>query len=1390
MVRNGSKLQYIKNKAMQNNIGSFSELYLYHSKNIQLLLRRSILSLILILGTASVGFAEGTKQLEPASENPTLQLALYWLNYNSGGGWRNPFAIPSCGPEYRLNVRIKDPATEKIYYGFRNDDANPLYYQIRDTNNTVVLSWTLVPSTGAGYIATWDEAHNGPDIGAITAGYTPSIYQPLMAGDYYFEFAATSEGGSFSGNNGHLVRFFDISVVQASTTVIDGRVWSKAWQFGDGSMSNCPNTEMFIYADDGIVTKLNINGWNGGHFFINCNPWGAANTGDWVSDRKSFDYGNTTPDDFPQYKEFLNDPDPLIYPTGIFGEICDGGFASIPYCDGTIDFLIKVTKSGSITLHINTPGCVTDLTADSIVGYADCSTWDTIHWDGMTSCGTHIENGASVTVDIQYLNGLTNLPCNDIESSSQGIKVDIIRPIPASGETKLGIMWDDTNIGGMPASLPDYPGCTYPSPPRSGCHYFNDGDTRIINSWWYYLTPGNKTLDITVLSMPATPTVAPSLAAQPGVNPVQICQGQTNAIFTIPTIASADSCVWILPNGDSITTPSNTVSLNFPNITSGGTLKVHGKNATCPLGQNSPELTIIIIPNDLPTISGTTSFCNGTTQTYTTQTSMSNYTWSFSGGGAIVSGGGVNDNFININWNAVGSQSVSVTFTRGNLCTVTIAAPYAVMVNPLPSPTITGPTPVCINSTGNVYTTEALMTGYNWTVSAGGLATAGGTPTDNTITVTWNTAGPQLVSVSYTDADACTSAAATDYPVTVNPLPVPTVTGPASVCNTSTGNIYTTEAGMTAYAWNIPAGGIITGGGATNSVTVTWNTTGAHSINVSYTDANSCTSIIPSVYNVTVNPLPVPVIAGPAAACLNTTQSYSTTALMSAYTWVVSAGGSIQSGGTPADNTIDILWNTTGTQTVSVVYTDINGCTAAVPSIYNITVNPLPVPANSGPASVCLNSTGNIYTTNPGMTGYSWVVSAGGTATAGGGPNNNIVTVQWNTSGIQSVTVNYINGNGCTAATGTAFPVTVHALPVPTITGSADACVTSINNTYTTESGMSGYSWAVSPGGVITAGSTTNSISVTWNTSGNHTVSVNYIDLNSCTAATPSIYNVLIHPLPVPAVTGLPAACVNSTGNPYSTDAGMSAYTWVISAGGMITSGANTAVINVTWNTVGPQWVSVNYTNSNGCRAASAVVKNIIINPLPVPTIAGPNFVCATSAGNIYSSESLKTGYIWSVPGGTITAGAGSSSITVTWNTAGIHPVTVTYDDVNGCRGTSSPFSVTVNALPIPTITGPLTTCESIPGNVYSTVAGMSNYNWTISAGGTITAGQGTNSVTITWDTPGPKTLSVLFTDLNSCAAQIPGFIAVQVNPFPIAIAGPDDYICSDIPTYTFNGSS
>ena len=59
----------------------------------------------------------------------------------------------------------------------------------------------------------------------------------------------------------------------------------------------------------------------------------------------------------------------------------------------------------------------------------------------------------------------------------------------------------------------------------------------------------------------------------------------------------------------------------------------------------------------------------------------------------------------------------------------------------------------------------------------------------------------------------------------------------------------------------------------------------------------------------------------------------------------------------------------------------------------------------------------------------------------------------------------------------------------------------------------------------------------------------------------------------------------------------------------------------------------------------------------------------------------------------------------------------------------------------------------------------MTNYNWQISPGGTITSGQVTNSINISWNGTNSQTIDVGYTNANGCTAT--GTTSIFVNPKP-----------------------
>jgi len=322
------------------------------------------------------------------------------------------------------------------------------------------------------------------------------------------------------------------------------------------------------------------------------------------------------------------------------------------------------------------------------------------------------------------------------------------------------------------------------------------------------------------------------------------------------------------------------------------------------------------------------------------------------------------------------------------------------------------------------------------------------------------------------------------------------------------------------------------------------------------------------------------------------------------------------------------------------------------------------------------------------MTGYNWTISAGGTINSGQGSNS--ISVTWNVLGAQTLIVDYTDIKGCLTNNPPPYNVTVIPLPVPTISGNTNICKGSAGNIFTTEAGMTVYSWTVTPDGNITSGSETNTIQVTWATIGTKTVSVNYIDADGCTAVSPTTYSVTVNDLPSPTISGNTGVCEGTTSVVYSTQPGMTNYQWTISIGGTINSGQGSNSISVTWNTPDAQWVSVNYYDANGCTAAASIVYPVTVNQIPGTSgpITGTAVLCQGATGVSYSVGAVAnaTTYNWTlVPGtaGIITGNA--TSITINWSAAFTGTASLTVRGVNNCgTGAASPaFSVLVNPNPV-----------------------------------------------------------------------------------------------------------
>lgn len=445
-----------------------------------------------------------------------------------------------------------------------------------------------------------------------------------------------------------------------------------------------------------------------------------------------------------------------------------------------------------------------------------------------------------------------------------------------------------------------------------------------------------------------------------------------------------------------------------------------------------------------------------------------------------------------------------------------------ILAQPFPN---SGDHSVCQGATEPYGVVNTPGSSYAWQITP--ITTGNGTIVGmgNIINVIWTNVGTCTLRVTETNSLGCAGPPVTIL-ITVHPIPNVLAT-PSSliICSPGTTGIsLTSVVPGTTFTWTVtesPLGsisGFAAGNG--NLIAQTLSNTTPSPATVTYTitpEANGCVGLPINVV-VTVNPTPI-AVATPAlqTLCSNGTTAIglSSTAAATTYTWTsaVTPPGSVTGASAGTGNLISqVLLNATaGSGVVTYTISSIaNGC-SGIPISAVVTVNPRPIPMITGLTPVCLNTTGSMYTTGTGMTNYNWNV-VGGIITAGIGTNN--IEVTWNTAGPGSVSVTYTDANGCNPAVPTSFPVLVHPLPLPTITGPAPVCVNSTANIYITETGMTSYLWVLT-GGTITAGNITNAITVTWDVAGNQSVNVLCTDPNGCVPTSPTVYPVLVNPIPV-----------------------------------------------------------------------------------------------------------------------------------------------------------------------------------------------------------------------------------------------------------------------------------
>ncbi len=736
---------------------------------------------------------------------------------------------------------------------------------------------------------------------------------------------------------------------------------------------------------------------------------------------------------------------------------------------------------------------------------------------------------------------------------------------------------------------------------------------------------------------------------------------------------------------------------------------------------------------------------------------------------------------------------------------------------------------------------------YHWSYTGTGIVTflPSATTTLPTVTVNFDITATSGDIVVYGTNTNCNSAPSppVHLVVTLHASPIPTISGPATVCNMSMTNNYFTEAGNNTYDWAvIPDGSAISGGTPTDpTATIYWSSPGIKTVSVTYHNTYGCAAVNPAVKIVTVNPLPTATISGTTSVCQNSTPpdiTFTGGAATAPYTFTYTIdGGPDQTITTISGNSVTLAVPTaiTGTFTytlVSVQDGSATTCSQAQTGSAAVTVNPLPTATISGTTIVCQNSSAPLIT----FTGASTAAPYTFTYKINGGSDQTVTTTSGNSVTVSAPTavagtftyslVKVQDGSltTCSQTQSGDASITVNPLPTATIAGTTAVCQNSASPdiTFTGALATAPYTFTYKINGgsdqtVTTTSGNSVTVSVPTTTVGIFTyslVSVQDASSTTCSQLQTGSAVVTVNPLPIPGITGFATVCTGVTGVLYSTESSMTGYSWTVSPGGAITSGSTTNTINVSWNSPGAQTVSVNYTNANGCLAASATVKNVTVNPLPTATVTGTASACQNSASPLITftggSATAPYTFTYNINGGapqTVTTIIGNSvTVAAPTNVLGTFIyslVSVQESSSTACsQSQTGSATVSVNLLPTASISGTTVVCQNsaAPLITFTGASTTAPYTFTYDINGgsdlTVTTISG-NSVTV----PAPTGVTGTFTytllsvhdgSATPCTQSQSGSAVITVNALPTATITGTTAVCqnSSAPLLTFTGAS
>ncbi len=737
-------------------------------------------------------------------------------------------------------------------------------------------------------------------------------------------------------------------------------------------------------------------------------------------------------------------------------------------------------------------------------------------------------------------------------------------------------------------------------------------------------------------------------------------------------------------------------------------------------------------------IAGTKTVCQNSTLSLVAEisTTATPITYAWSGPGGIT---GSNSILSVPNISLTSAGLYTLTVTQGSCIYIKTDS---VKVNPVPTPTASVITPICLNDSVKLSSTGGVS--YSWS-GPNGFVSAVQNP--NIPTSILASAGVYTVTV--TNSLGCTATA--QATLVVNSRPASTASSNSPICENGKIDLSSLPNSQSNYSWSGPLS-FLSGSQSPSITNAPVNSSGIYTVTI--TNTYGCTASAQTTVVVNANPIASATSNSPICE-FRTIKLSSSPAGLTSYLW---SGPLSYTSAKQNDSIVNALVTSSGLY--QVIVTNIAGCKDT--AYTNVVVNPNPIATATSNSPICQTKTLKLSSTPSSLTSYLWSGPLSYTSAKQNDSIENAITTQ---SGIYTVivtnsfgckdtaqttvlvnpnpivtassnspvcqqdtiklsstggiswawsngstftntdqnptiphsipsmsgtyTVIATNGFGCTASAQT--PLVVNAKPIATISSSPAVCAGHLLNLYS--GGGSQYSWE-GPNGYSSIIQNPIIDPVAYADSGLYTVIVT----NDFTCKDTISLNVIVYGNPTPTISSNSPLCAYDSIQLIA--GGGVGYAWT--GTNSYTSSAQNPIIQTIDNTLSGTY-SVVVTNQYGCTASTSTVVDVKTNPKPILNSNSP--ICAGDSLKLYSSAGQS--YLWNGPMGWSNTNQNpiQSNALVALN--GYFKQTITY--ANGCVNDDS-LVVVVHTNPVIILNSDTTICRYQGINVSAT--GATSYHW------------------------------------------------------------------------------